>query len=46
MPMPVTVIAELLGVESERSADFKHWSDCAVAAAGRAPAAVSSSGAG
>jgi cytochrome P450 len=32
MPLPVTVIAELLGVEPERSADFKHWSDCAVAA--------------
>ena len=25
-PLPVTVIAELLGVEPERSADFKHWS--------------------
>ena len=33
MPLPVTVIAELLGVEPERSADFKRWSDCAVAAA-------------
>jgi cytochrome P450 len=32
MPMPVTVISELLGVEPERSADFKRWSDCAVAA--------------
>jgi cytochrome P450 len=32
-PLPVTVIAELLGVESERSEDFKHWSDCAVAGA-------------
>jgi cytochrome P450 len=32
MPLPVTVIAELLGVEAERSADFKRWSDCAVAA--------------
>jgi cytochrome P450 len=32
MPLPVTVIAELLGVEPERSADFKRWSDCAVAA--------------
>jgi cytochrome P450 len=31
VPLPVTVIAELLGVESERSADFKHWSDCAIA---------------
>jgi cytochrome P450 len=32
MPLPVTVISELLGVEPERSADFKRWSDCAVAA--------------
>jgi cytochrome P450 len=29
-PLPVTVIAELLGVEPERSADFKHWSDCMI----------------
>jgi cytochrome P450 len=34
VPLPVTVIAELLGVEAERSADFKRWSDCAVAVAG------------
>lgn len=27
IPLPVTVIAELLGVESERRADFKRWSD-------------------
>jgi cytochrome P450 len=27
IPLPVTVIAELLGVESERFADFKRWSD-------------------
>ena len=33
VPLPVTVIAELLGVEHERSADFKRWSDCAVAGA-------------
>ena len=31
VPLPVTVIAELLGVEAERSADFKRWSDCVVA---------------
>jgi cytochrome P450 len=31
MPLPVTVIAELLGVEPERGSDFKRWSDCAVA---------------
>jgi cytochrome P450 len=34
VPLPVTVIAELLGVEPERSSDFKRWSDCAVAVAG------------
>ncbi len=33
VPLPVKVIAELLGVEPERSADFKRWSDCAVAGA-------------
>ena len=33
VPLPVTVIAELLGVEPERSADFKRWSDGAVAGA-------------
>jgi cytochrome P450 len=27
IPLPVTVIAELLGVEAERHADFKRWSD-------------------
>jgi cytochrome P450 len=34
VPLPVTVIAELLGVEAERSSDFKRWSDCAVAVSG------------
>ncbi|HVN37550.1 MAG TPA: cytochrome P450 [Myxococcota bacterium] len=34
VPLPVTVIAELLGVEPERSSDFKRWSDCAVAVTG------------
>jgi cytochrome P450 len=34
VPLPVTVIAELLGVEAERSSDFKRWSDCAVAVTG------------
>lgn len=33
VPLPVTVIAELLGVEPERTADFKRWSDCTVAGA-------------
>ena len=27
VPLPVTVISEMLGVEEGRSADFKHWSD-------------------
>jgi cytochrome P450 len=27
MPLPVTVIAEFLGIESERMHDFKRWSD-------------------
>lgn len=31
VPVPVTVIAELLGVEPERTEDFKRWSDSAVA---------------
>jgi cytochrome P450 len=30
IPLPVTVIAELLGVEPERTEDFKRWSDAAV----------------
>jgi cytochrome P450 len=45
VPLPVTVIAELLGVEPERTADFKRWSDCVVAgttggAGGAGPASV------
>jgi cytochrome P450 len=31
MPFPVTVIAELLGVEAERLKDFKRWSDVLIA---------------
>ena len=30
IPFPVTVIAEMLGVEPERREDFKYWSDCLV----------------
>jgi cytochrome P450 len=30
MPLPVTVIAELLGVEASRRDEFKHWSDAIV----------------
>ncbi len=32
IPLPVTVIAEMLGVEPERRLDFKRWSDAIVAA--------------
>jgi cytochrome P450 len=31
IPLPVTVIAELLGVDPDRRADFKRWSDTIVA---------------
>ncbi|HKC50140.1 MAG TPA: cytochrome P450, partial [Myxococcota bacterium] len=31
IPLPVTVISELLGVDPERRADFKRWSDAIVA---------------
>lgn len=34
VPMPVQVIAVLMGVEPERQADFKRWSDCFVSATG------------
>ncbi|NJL69120.1 MAG: cytochrome P450 [Microcoleus sp. SM1_3_4] len=27
IPLPVIVIAEILGIPVERRADFKHWSD-------------------
>lgn len=30
VPLPVTIIAEMLGVESERMADFKRWSDALI----------------
>jgi cytochrome P450 len=30
IPLPVTIIAEILGVEPERRADFKRWSDAVV----------------
>ena len=43
IPLPVTVIAELLGVEPDRFADFKRWSDTLISgstgsAAGTQPA--------
>ena len=40
VPLPVTVIAELLGVEPERSVDFKRWSDRIVAGVTGGVAAV------
>ena len=30
IPLPVTVIAELLDIEQSRQDDFKHWSDCLI----------------
>jgi cytochrome P450 len=30
IPLPVTVIAEMLGIEPERQADFKRWSDVVI----------------
>jgi cytochrome P450 len=30
IPLPVTIIAEMLGVEPERRADFKRWSDAVI----------------
>jgi cytochrome P450 len=35
-PLPVTVIAELLGIPTERREDFKHWSDAFVSGDGEA----------
>jgi cytochrome P450 len=34
MPLPVIVIAEMLGIEPERRREFKHWSDDLIAATG------------
>jgi len=33
IPLPVSVIAEVLGVEPDRFADFKHWSDTLISGA-------------
>jgi cytochrome P450 len=35
VPLPIIVIAEMLGVEVARQADFKHWSDALVRALSR-----------
>ena len=32
IPLPVTVIAEMLGIEPERQLDFKRWSDAIISA--------------
>lgn len=32
IPLPVTVIAEMLGIEAERQLDFKRWSDAILSA--------------
>jgi cytochrome P450 len=37
IPLPVTVIAEMLGVEPDRHADFKQWSDSVVTLISGAP---------
>ena len=37
MPLPVTVIAELLGVDPDRQEDFKRWSDAMIRAAFDSP---------
>jgi cytochrome P450 len=31
VPLPVAIISEMLGIEAERRADFKYWSDAIVA---------------
>ena len=33
-PLPVTIIAEIMGVDTERREDFKRWSDDSIAALG------------
>ena len=33
-PLPVTIIAEIMGVDAERREDFKRWSDDSIAALG------------
>jgi cytochrome P450 len=37
VPLPVRVIAELLGIEPERMQDFKRWSEAVIAVFGRLP---------
>ena len=37
VPLPVTIIAEMLGVEPERRRDFKRWSDVIIAVSSGPP---------
>jgi cytochrome P450 len=39
IPLPVTVIAEILGVEASRRQDFKRWSNALIAGTGTDPSA-------
>jgi cytochrome P450 len=41
IPLPITVIAEMLGIETEKRAQFKHWSDEIVAGSSSGLAGVS-----
>jgi cytochrome P450 len=45
-PLPVTVIAELLGIPTERQDDFRRWADAAIAAIGGREADADISGPG
>ncbi|QBD83421.1 cytochrome P450 [Ktedonosporobacter rubrisoli] len=38
IPLPITVIAELMGIPAERRADFKQWSDALVSGGGETTA--------
>ena len=44
VPLPVTVVAELLGIDRERHQDFKRWSDAMMRAVFDAPGAEEAAG--
>src|SRR5215470_9578762 len=46
VPLPVTVVAELLGIDRERHHDFKRWSDAMMRAVFDAPDAEEAAGIG